>query len=190
MRRTGRPTTTLTIAIAILSTGACQQMTAPEVEPDPRPQPEVRRNADVILRRVDIEGGCDGTDILGDAKKGHFQYRVRVQEKAVGTSKTFTKQSRDYGKVLGQVYLRGPGSSIDLDDHTYSITALTSVEGVVVTMYGTEVDTVRLDRYMDNLNETRSHYYPGEDGTTYYEINVGRKGCKMELEYAIRWWTP
>ncbi|MEZ4587324.1 MAG: hypothetical protein R2909_13080, partial [Gemmatimonadales bacterium] len=183
--------TQLTTALLVVAATACQAPTGPsDPDPSPRPEPELRRNASVVLRRIDVEGACDGKDLFGDPRKGNFAYRVTVRENSVsGTGDRYTKQSKDYGDALGQIYLRGPGESIDLDDTTYDITALSSGESVTVTLAAIEWDLFTKDSDMNGGSASQKRSY-SSDGTKYYELNLGSGSCKVELEYAIVWSTP
>jgi hypothetical protein len=144
----------------------------------------------VVLRRIDVEGACDGKDIFGDPKKGHFQYRVRVVENAVsGNGDVFTMQSKDYGEWFADHHLRGPGSSIDLNDRTYNIRGLSEDESVTISLYGIEWDLTKRDSRMDGSRASQTRRYSA-DGTQYYELNLGSGACKIELEYRIDWSTP
>jgi len=177
----------------VVAATACQAPMGPndpDPDPTPRPQPELRHNAAVVLRRIDIEGACDGKDLFGDPKKGNFAYKVTVRENSVtGTGDTYTKSSKDYGDALGQVYLRGPGESIDLDDATYHIRGLSSGESVTVTLAAIEWDLFTKDADMNGRSASQTRRYAA-DGTNYYELNLGSGSCKVELEYAIVWTTP
>lgn len=180
------------LMIVALTATACQDPVAPvdEPAPAPAPAPALRHNAVVVLRRIDIEGACDGKDLFGDPKKGQFQYRIRVRDNVVGSNvHRYTLESDDYGDLLGQTYLRGPGSSIDLGDRGYTIRALSESESVTVSLYGIEWDTIAKDRNMDGAGVSRTHRY-SKDGRVYYELNLGSGGCRIELEYAIDWSTP
>jgi len=190
MRRTDRSYANWLIALAVVTGTACQSPLAPEDEPAPRPAPALRHNAAVVLRRIDIEGGCDGKDILGDEKKGHFAYRVRVRENPVsGTGANFTLESDDYGDFLGQVFLRKSGESIDLNDRTYVIRGLSESESVTITLAGIEWDVIKRDSNMNGSSKSQTRRY-ARDGRQFYELNLGSGSCKIELEYAIDWSTP
>lgn len=179
----------LIVALLSLSTVACQSATGPDEEPDPGPA--LRRNASVILRRIDIIQACDGRDLFGDPRKGDFAYRIRVRENPIaGTPASYTHESGQYGDPLGSVYLRGPGSNIDLNDRTYDILALSETESVTISLSGIEWDIVVRDSDMNGGTVSQTRRYPGADGIRYYELDLGSGDCHIELEYAIRWTTP
>ncbi len=191
MLRKQRLYTMLFVLFGAATATACQEPFAPEVEPPPAPtpEPELRHDAQVILRRIDIEGGCDGRDVFKNPRKGHFAYRIRVGERrAYGNRIVYTMESRKYGDALGQVYLRGPGSSIDLGDRSVAVRGLAADETVTVTLYGIEWDVVVKDKDMNGKSATQTRRYT-RDGLHYYELNLGSGDCKIELEYAIRWTT-
>lgn len=190
MRRPETRSPKLMLALVMATAAACQVPTSPDQDPAPPPTPELRHNADVVLRRIDIEGACDGNDIFGDPKDGQFAFRIDVYENSVsGNGKHYTRESTDYGDLLGQTYLRGPGESIDLNDRTYAITALSQGESVTVSFRAIEWDIVVRDSRMDGSGASQKRAYPG-DGKKYYELNLGSGSCKVQLEYAIVWSTP
>ena len=175
----------------MLAAAACQNPMEPgdEPAPQPGPGPSLRHNAAVVLRRIDVEGTCD-RDLFGDETKGNFAYRIRVRENTVsGRGATHTLQSGNYGDPLGTVYLRGSGSSIDLDDRTYEVRALSEGESVTISLYGIEWDVLGRDKNMDGSGASQTRRY-SSDGRKYYELNLGSGSCKIELEYAIDWSTP
>jgi hypothetical protein len=181
----------LTVALVALSSIGCQSPTGPaEPEPAPRPAPALRHNADVILRRIDVIGACDGKDLFGDPRKGQFSYRIGVRDNPIaGSAARYILESEDYGDVLGQTFLRGPGESIDLNDRTYTFLGLSDRESLTISFAGIEWDIVARDDDMKGDTAQQSKTHAG-DGTTYYENDLGSGSCKIQLEYAINWTTP
>ena len=189
MRRPATVSVSMMAALLVAGAG-CQSPTAPGDDPAPRPTPALRHNALVELRRIDVEGACDGKDLLGNPRKGDFAYRVRVRENPIaGTPATHILESTDYGSALGQVYLRGPGQSIDLNDRSYLIRGLAERESVTISLEGIEWDVVVRDSRMDGKSASQTRSY-ARDGKVFYELNLGSGDCKIELEYAIDWSTP
>jgi len=190
MRRVKKSLSNWVVLMVVLGT-ACQDPMAPVDEPPaPRPTPALLHNAAVVLRRIDIEGACDGKDLFGDERKGHFAYRVRVRENPVaGTFANHTLESNDYGDALGQNFLRKSGESIDLNDRTYVIYGLSESESVTISLFGIEWDVLSRDSGMDGSGNSQTRRY-SRDGREYYELDLGSGSCKIELEYAIDWSTP
>lgn len=119
-----------------------------------------------------------------------FQYRVRVRENAVsGNGNVFTMESKDYGEWFADHTLRGPGSSIDLNDRTYRVRGLSEGESVTISLYGIEWDLTSRASRMDGSGASQTRLY-ATDGTNYHELNLGSGSCKIELEYRIDWSTP
>jgi hypothetical protein len=185
--------TQLSAVLMDFAAAACQDPMGPS-EPQPELAPAtpapMRYNASVVLSRIDIEGACDGKDLFGDARKGQFAYKIVVRDNAArDNDATYTRQSDDYGKALGQTFLRGPGQSIDLKDYTYRFEGLRSSESVSVFLSAIEWDLVVGDSDMDGISARYKKSYPGKDGTQHFELNLGSGSCKVELEYSITWTT-